>query len=122
MCVAEEVRDASRTLPMAMLWTLITNGIAGLVMVITFAYCLGPLDEALKPPYFFAFIGTFYTATGSHAGATVMNCIITLLTLCSAITNVATGSRQMFAFARDNGLPFSRLLSYVGRVFVHTLR
>ena len=96
-----------------MLWTLITNGLAGLVMVITFAYCLGPLDAALEPPYFFAFIGTFYTAIGSRAGAMVMSLVITILTLCSAVTNVATGSRQMFAFARDNGLPFSRFLSRV---------
>ncbi len=41
---------------------------------ITFAYCLGPLSVALKQPYFFAFIGTFYEATGSKAGATVMSC------------------------------------------------
>lgn len=111
--MAEEVRDASRVLPRAMVLTLIVNGTAGFVMAITFAYCLGPLDEAIKPPYFFAFIGTFYTATGSHAGATVMSCIIALMTTCSAITNVATGSRQMYAFARDNGLPFSGFLSYV---------
>ena len=111
--MAEEVRDASRTLPLAMVWTLALNGVMGLVMSITFAYCLGPLEASISPPYFFAFIGTFYTATDSHAGATVMSCIITIMTLCSAITNVATGSRQMFAFARDNGLPFSKLLCHV---------
>jgi choline transport protein len=111
--MAEEVRDASRTLPLAMVWTLVLNGIMGLIMSVTFAYCLGPLQASISPPYFFAFIGTFYTATNSHAGATVMSCIITIMTLCSAITNVATGSRQMFAFARDNGLPFSKFLCYV---------
>lgn len=35
-----------------MLWTLVLNGLAGLIMAITFAYCLGPLDAALDPPYF----------------------------------------------------------------------
>nr|POE76142.1 origin recognition complex subunit 2 [Quercus suber] len=110
--IAEEIRDASRVVPQAMLWTLFLNGIAGFVMTITFAYCLGPLDAALKPEFGFAFIGTFYNATSSHAGATFMTCIITLLTLCSAIGNVATGSRQLFAFARDQGLPFGRWLSY----------
>lgn len=112
-CPAEEIRDASRVLPWAMVWTLLLNGVSGFIMVITFAYCLGPLEDAITPPYFFAFIGTFYNATGSHTGATIMTCIITVLTLCSAISNVATGSRQMFAFARDNGLPFARFLSYV---------
>jgi len=96
-----------------MVWTLVINGIAGLIMSITFAYCLGPLQEALTPQYNFAFIGTFYTATQSRAGATVMSCIITVLTWCSAISNVATASRQLFAFARDRAVPFSNVLSYV---------
>lgn len=42
-----------------------------------------------------------------------MTCIITTLTLCSAISNVATASRQMFAFARDHGLPFAEVLSFI---------
>ncbi|KAK4499303.1 hypothetical protein PRZ48_009816 [Zasmidium cellare] len=111
--MAEEVKDASRTIPWAMVSTLVMNGITGLIMTITFAYTLGPIDAAMQPQYNFAFIGTFYNATQSHAGATVMTCIITTLTLCSAISNVATASRQMFAFARDGGLPFARFLCYV---------
>lgn len=96
-----------------MVSTLILNGSAGFIMAVTFAYCLGPLKLAIEAPYFFSFIGTFYYATNSHAGTTVMTCIITLLTLCSAISNVATASRQMFAFARDRGLPFSGWLCRV---------
>lgn len=111
--MSEEVRDASRLVPKAMIWTLAMNGLAGLVMSITFAYCLGPLEAAVKPEYGFAFIGTFYNATNSKAGTTVMTLIITILTLCCAIDNVATGSRQLFAFARDGGVPFARTLSYV---------
>ncbi|KAL9527814.1 putative amino acid/polyamine transporter [Sphaerulina musiva] len=111
--MSEEVRDASLTIPLAMISTLVLNGLTGLVMAITFVYCIGPIDAALLPQYNFAFIGTFYNATQSRAGATVMTCIITTLTLCSAIGNLATGSRQIFAFARDQGLPFAKVLSYV---------
>lgn len=111
--MAEEVKDASRTIPWAMVSTLILNGFTGLVMAITFAYCLGPVEAALLPEYNFALIGTFYNATQSHAGATVMTCIVTTLALCSAISNVATASRQMYAFARDHGLPFAAFLSKV---------
>jgi hypothetical protein len=96
-----------------MIWAIVLNGTTGFIMAVTFAYCIGPIDAAIHPPYFFAFIGTFYNATGSKAGATAMTCIITLLTLCSAISNVATASRQMFAFARDRGLPAADFLSYV---------
>lgn len=95
------------------MWTLIVNGITGFVSVITFAFSIADLEDARNPTYNFAFIDVFFARTGSKAGATVMTCIITTLTLCSTISNVATASRQIFAFARDRGLPFAATLSYV---------
>jgi amino acid transporter len=108
--MAEEIKDASRVLPLGMIWTLVLNGITGFIMVITFAFCVGDLDAAVSPGYSYAYIGTFYTATGNKAGSTVMACLIILMCLCSTISNVATASRQMFAFARDRGMPFSTFL------------
>lgn len=111
--IAEEIRDASRVLPLGMFWTLILNGTTGFIMTITFAFCITDLDAALAPAYEFAYIDIFYSATQNKAGATVMTCLITLMCLCSTISNVATASRQMFAFARDRGLPFSSFLCKV---------
>lgn len=108
--MAEEIKDASRVLPLGMIWTLVLNGITGFIMVITFAFCIGDLDAAISPSYSYAYIGTFYTATGNKAGSTVMACLIILMCLCSTISNVATASRQMFAFARDRGMPCSTFL------------
>lgn len=98
---------------MAMMWTLILNGATGFVMVITFAFCIGNLTDAISPTYSYAYIDVFYNSTRSKAGATVMACLIILMCLCSTISNVATASRQMFAFARDRGLPFSDFLAHV---------
>lgn len=108
--MAEEIKDASRVLPLGMIWTLILNGTTGFIMVITFAFCIGDLEAAIAPSYTYAYIGVFYTATGNKAGSTVMACLIVLMCLCSTISNIATASRQMFAFARDRGLPFSNFL------------
>lgn len=108
--MAEEIKDASRVLPLGMIWTLVLNGVTGFIMVITFAFCIGDLDAAITPSYSYAYIGTFYTATGNKPGSTVMACLIILMCLCSTISNVATASRQMFAFARDRGMPFSTFL------------
>lgn len=80
---------------------MVLNGTTGLVMAITFAFCIGDLEAALTPNYAFAYIDMFYNSTGSKAAATVMTCLITLMCLCSTISNIATASRQMFAFARD---------------------
>lgn len=120
---AEEIRDASRVLPLGMAWTLLLNGTTGLIMVITFAFCIPDLTTALTPTYNFTYIDVLYSSTQSHAGATIMTSIITLMTLCSTISNVATASRQMFAFARDHGLPFASFVSRVSHmvlpIFLH---
>ncbi|KAM5430971.1 hypothetical protein McanCB49686_001786 [Microsporum canis] len=44
----------------------------------------------------------------SKPGATAMTAIMTSLSIFCGMTNMATASRQLFAFARDNGLPFGK--------------
>jgi choline transport protein len=105
--MAEELKDASRTLPRVMIATTITNGVLGFVMLVTFCYTLGDIDADLSTPTGYPFIQVFYNATGSKGGATAMSCILVLSATANAMTNMATASRQLFAFARDQGLPFS---------------
>lgn len=97
-----------------MMWTLIVNGTSGFVMIVTYAFCIGNIDEVIQTKTGFAFIQVFLNSTGSVPAATGMTIVILLMQFCAAISNVATCSRQLFAFARDNGLPFSDSLSKVG--------
>lgn len=110
---AEEIKDASRVLPLGMVWTLILNGTTGFVMLITYTFCLGDIDKLIETETGFPFIQVFLNATNSVGGATGMTVIIMVLQFCAAISNVATTSRQLYAFARDNGLPFSSFLAHV---------
>jgi choline transport protein len=110
---AEEIRDASRVLPLGMILTLIVNGTTGFIMVITFAFCLPDRLVTATPLYFFTYIDVFYNSTNNKAAASILTALITTLVLCSTISAVATSSRQMFAFARDRGLPFSSFLCKV---------
>lgn len=96
-----------------MVSTALINGGLGFIMLITFLYTLGDLSTVLSPPSGFAFVSAFHNATGSNAATTGLSCIIVILEVCSAISILATASRQMFAFARDNALPFSRVFAYV---------
>jgi choline transport protein len=59
------------------------------------------------------FIQVFATGTQSVAGATIMTAILIVLAVFCGITNIATASRQLFAFARDQGVPFARFFAYV---------
>lgn len=57
----------------------------------------------------------FFDATQSLAGATVMTCILVILSLLCGVGNMTTASRQLFSFARDRGTPFHGFFRKVSR-------
>lgn len=96
-----------------MIWSTVLNGALGWITVITLCFCLGDLDAALATPTGYPFIEVFYNATGSIPATTAMTAIILFMTSSSCLTNLATASRQLYAFSRDRALPFSPWLSKV---------
>jgi choline transport protein len=114
--MAEELRDASRSLPRAMMWTALVNGGMGFVMIITFMMMLGDPEVALDSPTGYPFIDVswtpshlmtalclhifqlFYRMTGSLAATTVMVSLFFIMLLFGCVTSFATSSRQMWAF------------------------
>jgi choline transport protein len=114
--MAEELRDASRSLPRAMIWTALVNGGMGFVMIITFMMMLGDPEVALDSPTGYPFIDVsltpnrgltalcsrcfqlFYRTTGSLAATTVMVSLFFIMLLFGCVTSFATSSRQMWAF------------------------
>ena len=111
--MSEELRNASKILPRAMISTVAFNGALGLVMLITFCFCIGDIDSVLSTPTGYPFIQVFYNATLSTAGATAMTSVMIVLATFGGMMNMATASRQLFAFARDQGVPFSDFFSRV---------
>ncbi|RMZ86823.1 hypothetical protein DV736_g5952, partial [Chaetothyriales sp. CBS 134916] len=111
--MSEEIKDASITLPRAIMTSAFFNGTLGWVMTITFAFCLGDLLSIVESPTGYPVIQVFYNSTNSHAGASILTALIIINITSACISTVATVSRQTWAFARDNGLPFSRLITYV---------
>ena len=96
-----------------MVWTLILNGATGFVMIVTFAFCVGDIDQVMASTTGFAFIQVFLNSTGSVPAATGMTVVIMIMQFCATISNVATTSRQIYSFARDQGLPFSSFFAQV---------
>ncbi|KAJ5591694.1 uncharacterized protein N7459_002063 [Penicillium hispanicum] len=115
--MAEEIRDASRVLPMGMIWTLMLNGSTGFVMIVTLAFTVGNIDHVLASKTGFPFIQVFLNSTGSVKATTGMTVVIMIMQFCAAISNVATTSRQIYSFARDRGLPFSDFFAHVNPTF-----
>ncbi len=55
----------------------------------------------------------YRTATGSNGATLALTAILIILTFFSATNFVASASRQLYAFARDGGLPFSAQIAKV---------
>ena len=111
--LSEELRDAATTLPRTMIFCTFANGLLGWIMIISFCFCLGDLTAAISTPTGYAFIEVFYNATGSYAGANAMCSLVIFMSIFCNLSIVATASRQLFSFARDQGVPFSKWLAYV---------
>lgn len=102
--MSEELQDAARVVPRSMILTTICNGLLGWVMVITYCFCLGDL-EVLESPYG-AYIQVFYNSTKSAGATTGMVIVLIVMIIFCNLTMIATASRQLFAFARDDAIPF----------------
>lgn len=111
--MSEELQDASLTMPRAIMWTVGPNATLGFLMAITLCFVGGPIEELLDSPTGQPFIQVFYNGTRSLAGANTMVAIVVVCLTSCCISEVATASRQLWSFARDNGLPGSGWISHV---------
>lgn len=105
--MAEEVQDAARTVPWAMVSTILINGSLAIGMVMAFLFSVGDLSQVLKSDTGYNFIQVFFNATRSLTGTAVMTAILITINIFACICILASSSRITWAFARDHGLPFS---------------
>lgn len=103
--MSEETNDASRTIPRVVVWAVAANAAMLWIVGITLIFCLGDLDSVLGTATGQPVIQIFYNATGSIAGTNVMIAVVLVIFLSACVGQVATSSRQMWSFARDNGKP-----------------
>ena len=70
-------------------------------------------DALLASPTGFPFIQLFYDVTHSLVATDIMSAIILINLVSAVISEIATASRQIWSFARDDGFPFSGFLKQV---------
>lgn len=110
--MSEEVKDASRSVPIAIAWGYFSNGIMAIVLLIAYLFAIPSVEDALNDATGFPFLYVFQNAV-STAGVNGLTAIILLPVIFSNIFFNASTSRQTFAFARDKGLPFAKWISKV---------
>ena len=112
--LAEEVKDAAYVTPRAMVATAIVNYSLAFVMTVTVFSTLGnDLTAILSTPLGQPWIQILLNATESIVATNIMTVAICLLLLFCSVNQVTACSRQIWSFARDQGLPYSAWLAYV---------
>ncbi|PSN73212.1 amino acid transporter [Corynespora cassiicola Philippines] len=113
--LAEEMPNAARNVPLAMVGSVSVNGILGLGYCIMLLFSTGPLEELLSTPTGFPFMQIFLNATKSHAGATILSLVIIMIAIAATAAGITSTSRTVWAFARDKATPCSTYISHVNK-------
>ncbi|KAJ5210949.1 Amino acid/polyamine transporter I [Penicillium cf. griseofulvum] len=111
--MTEEMTHASRDAPKAIIMSVIMGAVTGLLFLLTLCFCMGDIEATANSSTGVPVIQIFYDSTQSKAGTCILASMITLIIIMSSISLTAEGSRSVYAFARDRGLPFSGLWSQV---------
>lgn len=113
--LAEETQNASTVIPKAIIWAYCINGVLVFAMLITVCFCWVDPDLYLNSKSGFPFLDLLTTATQSTSKAITIGGVLVALLVLAIVNYMASTSRQVFAFARDNGLPFSGWAGAVNR-------
>ena len=113
MC--EELVNASIEAPRAIIMSVYIGAVTGLVFLISVCFCIGDITTTAESSTGVPLIQIFYDSTNSKVGACFLSSLIVVIVLFCANALLAEGSRSLFAFARDRGLPLSRLFAQVDK-------
>ncbi|KAK0228873.1 APC amino acid permease [Armillaria fumosa] len=111
--MSEEATNASIAVPMAIISSIFSVSVLGWVMNISLVFCMGRdyqsiIDSPIGQP-----IATILFNAFGKTGTLVLWSFVILTQFALSLNQMLTASRQIFALARDGGLPLSRWIYYV---------
>lgn len=115
--MAEEVDNAAVVVPTTMMWSMVVSGALCFGISIAILFCIGDVEKALSTPTGFPIIEIFFNATQSYAATNAMVSALIISMVFSSLGLMASASRLIWAFARDDGLPFPKYFSHVDSRF-----
>jgi amino acid transporter len=71
------------------------------------------VEQVLAIATGYPFINIFYKATGSLTATNFITAIMTINLTASSIAVLATASRQLWAFAKNGGVPYHHVIAPV---------
>ena len=111
--MTEEMKQPSKEAPKAIIMSVYIGAFTGFIFLIAVSFCIGDITATAESATGVPLIQIFYDSTQSVVGTCFLSSLITVIVLVCANALLAEGSRSLYAFARDRGLPFSRLFARV---------
>ncbi len=111
MC--EEMSRATTEAPRAIITSIYIGAITGFIFLISICFCIGDINATAASTTGVPLIQIFYDSTSSVVGTCFLSSLIVVIVLVCANALLCEGSRSLYAFARDHGLPFSSLFAKV---------
>lgn len=102
--MAEELRDASRIMPRAVMWSCVLNFALTFTILTTVIFCVGNtdnIDELLATKTGSPWIQLVLNTTQSYRLTNAMVSVVAILLICCTFNEVTTSSRQVWSFSRD---------------------
>ncbi|KAH3686477.1 hypothetical protein WICPIJ_002546, partial [Wickerhamomyces pijperi] len=120
--MSEEVKNPTKNVPIGILGAITSCWILGFFILIVINACIGPdIVAVLDTPSGQPLTQMFYNSLGKEwAVAFISLCAFCQFLMAASV--VTAISRQAWAFARDNGLPFSRYFKVVNKTLAVPLR
>ncbi|KAK5954643.1 hypothetical protein OHC33_004366 [Knufia fluminis] len=113
--MTEEMLNPSVEAPRAIVMSVYLGAVTGFCFLVSAFFCVSDLESVAGTATGVPLIQIFADSTGNVGAATFLAALIAVIVLVCANSLMAEGSRSLYAFARDHGLPFSGLFSSVDK-------
>lgn len=104
--LAEEMPRPERNVPIAMVGSVVVNGIMGFGYAIMLLFSLGDLEGLLTSATGFPFMQLFLNVTQNKGGATVLILMPTLIAVAGTLSTMFPPGLGVLSFSKDRGRPF----------------
>lgn len=109
--MSDEVKKARIRVPRSMITSVVLNATMQFAYMITVLFTIGNVDVVSADPL--PIIQVYYQATGSKPATNLFVVMLAIIIFVSFFNVFASVSRLLWAFSRDNGLPFSTVFARV---------
>jgi amino acid transporter len=109
--ISDEVKKARLQLPRSMITSVVLNAFMQFIFMITVLFTIGDVNVVSSDPL--PIIQVYYQATASRPATNLFVSMLGIIFTFSFFNIFASVSRLLWAFSRDNGLPFSTTFAQV---------